>query len=224
MPRSKVIASGWRSQLRTVLVFSFLITAIVCPAGAFDVGVGSQGNRLYIVVWNQDAAGTLEAVEIGVSAAPFTSTPVPVFVPGSVPPGSGAIAGFEFSVDSGAHLDAAGMMRVDVTGTVGSSARSASYQLELVARSSAPSSSGLVGGTTGIPGLDEVDSDGDGSADHFEIAAGSDPFDSSSLPPAAEPTAEVPSLPPRSTLLLALFFATTAWVILRKLPRRGRPV
>lgn len=176
--------------------------ALATPSAvAFDVEPDSLGNRLYVVVWNRDSSASLEAVQVSVGAASFTTTPTPVSVPTSVPPDEGRLAGFDFDVLPSASIGQNDSLSISITGTLQGVARAVDDAVALDVVATASSQQGLVGAQTGVPGIEGLDTDGDGTPDQEEIAAGTDPFDPDSFPPPGP--APVPALSRPTLLLLA---------------------
>ena len=192
-----------------VLAAVAVALAVPTPATAFDVESDSVGNRLYIVVWNRDAGASLDAIQVNVGAASFTTTPTPVSIPTSVPPDEGRLAGFDFDVLPSAMLGNSDSVSISITGTVQGVARAAQDVVLLDVVAVAPPQQGPVGVGTGVPGIETFDTDGDGFADQEEIAAGTDPFDPLSVPP------EVPALSDMGVLIVAAAFLLTGLCLVR---------
>ena len=213
---------------------TFLVWSAASPALGFDLEAGSLNNRLYVVINHPDNTAALTNLIIHFDPPAFISTLRPVHLPNSVPAGGAAMAGFEFDSDPSAQLAVSGTLLVTVAGTVNplvytlqgpapSTHPEVSYDVSLQIVSSAPTNQGMVVGT--VPGVADIDSDGDGTSDLDEIANGTDPFDpdsggfspsGSNLKDGTEPEGDpgdpdelvrVPGLGPTARLLLLALFA-----------------
>jgi hypothetical protein len=178
--------------------------AAATPAAGFEVESDSDGNRLYVVVWNRDTEGSLTGVQVNVTGTPFTTTPSPVSVPASVPPDASRLAGFDFDVLPSALVGATGSLQVVVTGTVQGEARVSTQLVPLQVVANAQGLQGPVGSGTGVPGIVTLNADGDAFADQHEIRVGSDPFDALS-----HPSVQVPSGAPAALAALAAALLVT---------------
>lgn len=213
------LAAGAATRRAIVSVALVVSTILAESAGAFVVEPGTTGNRLYVVLSNRDPQEALTGVLVQlVSPSTVIGGVTRISAPTVVPASSGAIAGFEFSVAPSAPLGSRITLVVRVTGQLDSVAREVLYPVYLTTGPAGGPVQGLVGTVSGVPGLALLDADADGVADQAEIAAGTDPFDPTSLP-----FVPVPSLPwPGALVLLAFVLTGTGiwWTVRRAEARR----
>lgn len=201
-----------KTGIRFSLLAACLFLALPPVAGAFDVEVDSVGNRLYVIIANPNPTTSLDQIGITVTWPAEVSSPTIVYSPNLVPSMSSAIAGFSFDVGS-AGLGSLGPIELDLSGQSGLVAIAVPLDVALDAVAIAPSVQQPVGGVGSAPGIQSLDTDGDGVTDLEEIERGYDPFDASSVPPAL---VMVPSLPPWAIACLAIVFIASGWVLRRR--------
>ena len=214
-----------RRFLRASLAAAVLLlaSARALPAHAYDVAPDSQGNTLYLLLWHQDPALTLDNVTIASQAAGVVSSAATTFVPSSIPPGTARLAALEFSIGAGAAVGTAGVLPVTIGGTGGGSAIEP-YTLEvpLLVSDSAEARQGIAGPGFAQPGVASPDTDGDGVLDVEEIAFGSDPLDPNSLPGAMMSSSPIPALSAMGIALFALILLGMGWRFKCRWPLRRR--
>jgi hypothetical protein len=192
-----------------VAVIAVLATGtLATQASAFFVAADSQGNRLYLVISQRDVNSPLENISIQVSPPAGVSAWVPLFTPGSVPSASGRMGGVAFDVAFDAPPGGLDNLVVTVQGTVNGQVVIVTTNVPLEVAGSAPPLQGTIGDPSAVPGLEALETDGDGFPDLEEIAVRSDPFD-----PTSTPATLVPALSPAVLATLALLlFGMTLWL------------
>ena len=185
-------------------VFVILLSGLLpTVAPAFSVTADSQGNRVYLIIWHRDVNFPLEAISIQITSSPAELSSVsPNHTPATIPPNSGRVGGLEFDVALGAVLGNLSDLVVTVQGTVDGKVVMVPINVPLQVSASAPLLQGTIGDPSLVPGLETLDTDGDGTPDLDEILEGRDPF-------VVDPPM-VPTIPPLGLVLLALLMLGTA--------------
>jgi hypothetical protein len=177
-------------------------------AEAYTVTAASSDNRLYVAVYQRDVNLPLENIFIAATPPSHVSSPITIYAPDVVPPGSGRIAGLSFAVSPSAPPGSLGNLTLTIQGTVGGSPVVVNTYIPLEVSTVAPRVQGVIGDPGGIPGLAEQDTDGDGTPDLEEIAFGDDPFVSS--------LAAIPALTPAGLAILILLVLLTCVLAVRR--------
>lgn len=217
--RREVGATRWRSI--AVALFALTILGPLAErAAAYDVEADTVANSIYVLLWNGDPAADFTSVAIAGEPPAFVSGLNVTLVPTDVPASGSDLASLAFDVAPGAVLGTTGDIRIDVSGT--SSGQVIAFELivplEVVA--TAPDAQGVVGEGVPAPDPGGVDTDGDGVTDALEIAFGSDPFDSASMP--GKSVAKLPALGTHALGALAVLFAVAGRRVLRRRVRGTR--
>jgi len=198
--------------------FRFLLLAIAISmtlpslASAYDVEADSSSNSVFVLLRNLDPSADFLSISVGDDLPSFVTSASAVIVPASVAAGESDLAAVEFDVSAGAPLGQTGDLEVTISGVADGRSTDIILTVPLKVVATAAEAQGEVG--VGVPAPDPggTDTDGDGVTDALEIAFGSDPLNSASVP--GKPWfADVPGLGWYAMLaVLSLFLLSGAWL------------
>ncbi|MDG2035541.1 MAG: hypothetical protein P8J42_02905, partial [Pseudomonadales bacterium] len=107
-------------------VFSFALFTLSALASlgsaftfAYDVEANSDGNKVYILLVNDNPATSYDAITINNVPPAIVSSASATIIPASVAAGGSDLAALEFNVASNAQLNTVGDLSITVTGSVG---------------------------------------------------------------------------------------------------------
>ena len=199
-----------------IALLSLCCIATSGTVSAYDVEADSTNNSVYVLLRNLNPSASYDSVIVNSNVPGLVSSASASIVPASVAAGGSDIVALDFTVPVGATLGATGDLQITVSGTVSGQAVDVDVTVPLVVVSNAASAQGAVG--TGIPAAYSggIDTDGDGVSDALEIAFGSDPNSSATLP--GDPFAEenVPMLGILGMLALGGLFVSLASPAVRR--------
>lgn len=199
----------------TTLLGLVVVMAAPGVARAYQVEADSVGNSIYVLLRNMHPTAVFSSVSLGSGIPSFVPQATASIVPSSVPASGSALAALTFDVAAGTPLGSTGDLELTVSGTAAGNPVTVVLLVPLAVVAVAPEAQGVVGVGVPTPDVGGVDSDGDGVSDAHEIAFGSDPFDSSSLPGSAS---AVPSLEAfgAAVLVLLLLLLGGRWQIVNQ--------
>lgn len=199
----------------TTLLGLVVVMAAPGVARAYQVEADSVGNSIYVLLRNMHPTAVFSSVSLGSGIPSFVPQATASIVPSSVPASGSALAALTFDVAAGTPLGSTGDLELTVSGTASGKPVAVVLLVPLSVVATAPEAQGVVGVGIPAPDVGGVDSDGDGVSDAHEIAFGSDPFDSSSLPGSAS---AVPSLEAfgAAVLVLLLLLLGGRWQIVNQ--------
>ena len=171
---------------------------------AYDVESNSTGNKVYILLVNDNPATSYEAITINNVPPGIVSSASASIIPASVAGGSSDLAALTFDVSTSAALNASGNLSITVTGSLNGRSVSFDIAVPLTVVSSAAVAQGEVGSITPRPDPGGIDSDNDGVSDILEYAFDSNPFNRESFPGEVE-TTNIPMVGFIGAAALALF-------------------
>ncbi|MBT8140217.1 MAG: hypothetical protein KJP25_10645 [Gammaproteobacteria bacterium] len=172
------------SKLRRALagLVMILIGSGALPARAYDVEANTTGNKVYMLLLNDNPGAVYHSISIADNAPVFVSSTTASIVPGSVAGGGSDLAALEFNIAAGASNGASGDLTVTVSGLAAGAPIDVVFTVPLEVVSSAPAAQGFVGTGEPTPNPGGTDNDGDGVPDSLEVAYGSDPDSADSIP------------------------------------------
>jgi hypothetical protein len=171
---------------------------------AYDVESNSTGNKVYILLVNDNPSTSYEAITINNVPPSIVSSASASIIPASVAGGGSDLAALNFDVGTSAALNATGNLSITVTGSLDGRSVSFDIAVPLTVVSSAAVAQGEVGSITPRPDPDGIDSDSDGVSDILEYAFDSNPFNRESFPGEVE-TTNIPMVGFIGAAILALF-------------------
>ena len=191
-------------------VFSFALFTLFALASlgsaftfAYDVEANSDGNKVYILLVNDNPATSYDAITINNVPPAIVSSASATIIPASVAAGGSDLAALEFNVASNAQLNTVGDLSITVTGSVGGRSVDVDITVPLTVVANASGAQGEVGSIIPRPDVDGIDSDNDGISDILEVAFDANPYDPNSLPGELE-TTNVPMFGVFGAVALAL--------------------
>ena len=191
-------------------LFSLVVAAIFSIASlgsaftfAYDVEANSTGNKVYILLVNDNPATSYDAITITNLPPAIVSSASASIVPASVAAGGSDLAALEFNVASNAQLNSIGDLSITVTGSIGDRSVNVDLTVPLTVVANATLAQGEVGSITPRPDPDGVDSDNDGVSDVLEYAFDSNPYNPESFPGQIE-TTNIPMVGALGAMVLAL--------------------
>ena len=191
---------------KALLPFALMaITSLWASFGlAYDVELNSTGNKVYILLVNDNPATSYEAITINNVPPGIVSSASASIIPASVAGGGSDLAALNFDVSTSAALNATGNLSITVTGSLDGRSVSFDIAVPLTVVSSAAVAQGEVGSITPRPDPGGIDSDSDGVSDILEYAFDSNPFNRESFPGEVE-TTNIPMVGVIGAAALALF-------------------
>ena len=191
-------------------LFSLAVAAIFSIASlgsaftfAYDVEANSTGNKVYILLVNDNPVTSYDAITITNLPPGIVSSASASIVPASVAAGGSDLAALEFNVASNAQLNSIGDLSITVTGSIGDRSVNVDLTVPLTVVANATLAQGEVGSITPRPDPDGVDSDNDGVSDVLEYAFDSNPYNPESFPGQIE-TTNIPMVGALGVMVLAL--------------------
>ncbi len=203
---------------RSSHVFTFVLLAIAVSmtpssvASAYDVEADSTSNTVFVLLRNMDLSADFLSISVGDDLPSFVPSASAVIVPASVAARESDLAAIEFDVSAGALLGEMGDLEVTISGVADGRSIDIILTVPLEVVATAAEAQGEVG--VGVPAPDPggTDTDGDGVTDALEVAFGSDPLNSASVP-GTPWFADVPGLGWYAMLgVLSLFLLSGAWL------------
>lgn len=192
-------------------------------AGAYEVEADSTGNTVFILLRNLNPSADFESVSVGEDQPSFVAQVAASIVPGSVAANGSDLAAVDFDVSAGATLGSTGDLEITVSGTASGQPIAIVFTLPLVVVADAAEAQGSVGQGVPAPDPGGTDSDGDGVTNAHEIAFGTDPLDSNSVPGETGAGTSIPALGAVAlAALAALLLLTGTWLASRRPARRSQ--
>lgn len=157
-------------------------------AAAYDVEADSTGNKVYILLINDNPATSYDSITINNAPPGIVTSASASIIPGSVAAGGSDLAALDFDIAAAAALGASGDLMITVGGSVVGQSVDVMLTVPLTVVASAATAQGEVGPTLPAPDPGGIDSDGDGVSDALELAFDANPYNPESLPGQIETT------------------------------------
>ena len=191
-------------------VFSFALFTLFTLASlgsaftlAYDVEANSAGNKVYILLVNDNPATSYDGITINNVPPAIVSSASATIIPASVAAGSSDLAALEFNVASNAQLNTVGDLSITVTGSIGDRSVNVDLTVPLTVVANTSNAQGEVGSIIPRPDPGGIDSDNDGVSNILEYAFDSNPFNPESFPGEIE-TTNIPMVGALGAMALAL--------------------
>lgn len=188
---------------RALIAIVALASLGASMASAYDVEANSTGNKVYILLVNDNPATSYDTITINNVPPAIISSASATIIPASVAAGSSDLAALTFNVSSNAQLNAVGDLSITVTGSIGERSVNVDLTVPLTVVANASIAQGEVGSIIPRPDPGGIDSDNDGISDILEYAFDSNPYNPESLPGEIE-TTNIPMVGALGAVALAL--------------------
>ena len=167
--------------LQKVLQFGFFLI-ISFASQAYEVETNSTENIIFVLLNNPNENGALSSINVSSQNPSFISGSKSHFVPIQIPAGKSNIVALSFDVDSYASLNLSDNLTLNIQGIISGQLIQFNLDVPLTTVNTAAEAQGFTGFGVPSSSLNDIDNDGDGISDIIELAYGSDPNSTDSIP------------------------------------------